>query len=452
MKKNEIDMLNGKLVGKILLFAAPLAATAVLQQLFNAADIAVVGRFASSEAMAAVGSNASVISLMVGLFLGLSVGANVVVANLIGSGKRFLIGAAVHTIMACALLLGCMLIGIMNLAAAPLLNLMGAPADVMEPAILYLRVYSLAVPGIMVYNFGSAILRSKGDSRRPLLALTASGVINIALNLLFVIALHMHVVGVALATMISNMFSATMVIIFLMREKDEFKFSFRKLRIEKTYLGGIIRIGLPAGLQGMVFSFSNVIIQSTINSFGASAIAGSTAAQNMEFMSYCLINAFGQTAVTFTSQNYAAGNTDRCKKIYRITLGLGIGFDVILIALMMLFRGPLLSLFTTDPAVLDYAMIRMTCVCLPHFLISSYEITGGSLRGMNHSLLPALISIFGTCVFRLIWVFALVGHYHDYTLLMLVYPASWIFTGTIMLIAYFITRKKAFAVIEKRKG
>ncbi len=447
--KNEIDMLNGKLAGKILRFAAPLAATAVLQQLFNAADIAVVGQFASSNAMAAVGSNASVISLMVSLFLGLSVGANVIVANLIGSGQKSKIHEAVHTTIAVSLIIGFSLIGVFNLVAKPLLTAMGAPAEVMDLAVLYLRVYSLAMPGIMLYNFGSAILRSKGDSRRPLLALMASGVINIVLNLLFVIVFHLHVAGVALATAISNMISAGLVILFLVKEEEPFRLSFRKLSIKKRYLKGILAIGLPAGVQGMVFSFSNVIIQSTINSFGPAAIAGSTAAQNMEFMSYCIINAFGQTAVTFTSQNYASGKVDRCKKIFRITMALGIGLDLIAVALMMLFRYPLLSLFTGDPEVLHYAMIRMFYVCMVHFLIGSYEISGGALRGMNHSLLPALISILGTCGFRLVWVFALVRPNHDFTLLMAVYPASWIFTGTIMLISYFVVRHKAFSMIQK---
>ena len=451
MKPNEIDMLNGKLTGKILRFAAPLAATAVLQQLFNAADIAVVGRFASSHAMAAVGSNASVIALIVNLFLGLSVGANVVVASLIGSGKRERISDAVHTVISVALITGFVLIAVMNLVARPLLGLMGAPEEVMDLAVLYLRVYSFCLPGMMLYNFGSAVLRSKGDSRRPLLALMVSGVANILLNLLFVIVFHMHVVGVGLATTISNIFSAGLVILFLVKEQEPFRLSFKKLRIRKRYLLGMIRIGLPAGLQGCVFSFSNVVIQSTINSFGAAAIAGSTAAQNLEFISYCIVNAFGQTAVTFTSQNYAAGKTSRCKKIFLTTMAWGIGIDILAVGVIILLRFPLMSLFTTDPAVLEYAMIRIMRVCLLHFLVGTYEISGGALRGMNHSLMPALISMFGTCVFRMIWVFVFVRMNHDFTLLMTVYPASWIFTGIIMLTAYFIVRRKAFAVVEAKQ-
>ena len=450
--KNEIDMLHGPLVGPILRFALPLSATAVLQQLFNAADIAVVGRFASSEAMAAVGSNSSVIALIVNLFMGLAVGANVVVANLIGAGQKTRVNEAVHTIISVGLFAGFLLIGIGNLVARPLLTLMGAPENVMELAVLYLRVYFFAMPGVMLYNFGSAILRSKGDSRRPLLALTASGVINIGLNLLFVIGFHLHVVGVGLATVLSNLVSAGLVISFLLREEEAFRLSFKKLRIKKQYLVGMIQIGLPAGLQGMVFSLSNVVIQSSINSFGAAAIAGSTAAQNLEFVSFCVLNGFSQTAVTFTSQNYAAGDVGRCKKVFQIAMGVGLGADLVVIGAMMLLRAPLMALFTTDPEVLAYAYIRLTHVCAVHFLIGSYEISGGALRGMNHSLTPALISILGTCVFRLGWVFLLVGRFHEFGMLMYVYPASWILTGTVMLTAYFVVRKKAFGILEKRRA
>ena len=449
MARHEIDMIHGPLAGKMITFALPLAATAVLQQLFNAADIAVVGRFASSEAMAAVGSNASVIALIVNLFMGLAVGANVVVANLIGARKKEEITAAVHTVMAVALITGVLLVGIGNLVARPLLTLMGAPKEVMEPAVLYLRIYFLAMPGSMVYNFGSAVLRSKGDSKRPLLALMLSGVINILLNLLLVIVFRLHVIGVGAATVASNVVSAAFVLWFLTHEEAPFRLDLRKLCIRKSYLVNMIRIGMPAGLQGMVFSFSNIVIQSAINSFGAAAIAGSTAAQNLEFVSYCVINAFAQTAVTFTSQNYAAGDAKRCKKVFLIAMGMGELMDIVLILLMELFRVPILSIFTTDPAVLSFAVIRVATVCFPHFLIGSYEIPAGALRGMNHSLVPALISIFGTCVFRLIWVLAFVPKQHDFQLLMLVYPASWIFTGLIMNTAFLLIRRKAFRILKK---
>ncbi len=466
-------MIHGSLADKIVKFALPLMATSVLQQLFNAADIAVVGRFASPQAMAAVGSNASVINLILGLFIGLSVGANVVIANLIGAGYRgkrqavreekrnkpeasalgtqSRINEAVHTVIAVALCAGVITLTAGLLAARPILKMMGAPEDVMGYAILYLRIYCLAMPFIMLYNFGSAILRSKGDSRRPLLSLLLSGIINVVLNLILVVFFHLHVIGVAVATVVSNIIGAALVMYFLMTEEDDFRFSFKRLRISRPYLVGMTRVGIPAGVQGMVFSLSNVVIQTTINSFGANAIAGSTAAQNLEFMSYCVVNAFGQTTVTFTSQNYGAGDTERCKRVFRLSMLIGMGIDLVVLALFLLFRDPIMSLFTTDEAVLGYAFIRIMRVCGTHFLIGTYEISGGALRGMNHSLLPALISIFGTCAFRLLWVFAVVGKHHTFETLMLVYPASWILTGTLMLTSYFVARKRLFKELENRK-
>ncbi len=441
-------MLHGPLLGKIFLFALPLAISAVLQQLFNAADIAVVGRFASSHAMAAVGSNAPVIGLLVNLFVGLSVGANVVIANLIGAGQKNRISDAVHTIMTLAILMG-LILTVFGIVISPaILNLMGAPEEVMNLSVLYLRVYFLGMPVVLLYNYGAAILRSKGDSRRPLFALAFSGVINIGLNLLFVIVFHLHVVGVALGTVLSNTVGAGMILYFLATEEKTFRFSFRRLRIKKTYLAYVLRIGLPAGVQGMVFSLSNVVIQSAINSFGADCIAGSTAAQNFEYISYCFLNAFAQTAVTFTSQNYGAGKKDRCKKVFQLTMLLGIGLDLLLIAVFILFRRELILLFTTDPVVIDYAMNRMMCVCLTHTLIGTYEISGGCIRGMNRSLIPALISVFGTCAFRLIYVFTILPHHHTFETLVLVYPISWILTGTLMISSYFIIRRRAFRMLK----
>ncbi len=446
--KNSMDMLHGPLLGKIFFFALPLAISAVLQQLFNAADIAVVGRFASPEAMAAVGSNVSVIGLLVNLFIGLSVGANVVIANLIGAGQKDKIRDAVHTIMALAIVMGLILTGVGIALSPAILGLMGAPEDVMNLAVLYLRVYFLGMPVILLYNYGAAILRSKGDSRRPLFALALSGVINIGLNLLFVVVFHLHVIGVALATVLSNTVGAAMIVYFLATEEEIFRFSFRRLRIHKTYLAYVLRIGLPAGVQGMVFSFSNVVIQSAINSFGAACIAGSTAAQNFEFISYCFLNAFAQTAVTFTSQNYGAGKKERCKRVFQLTMLIGIGFDILSIGLFILFRRELLLLFTTDPTVMEFALERMMHVCLLHFLIGTYEISGGCIRGMNHSLVPALISIFGTCAFRMIYVFTVLPQNRTFGTLMNIYPISWILTGTLMIIAYFIIRRKAFRLIK----
>ncbi len=444
-----LNMVEGPLLSKIIFFALPLAASSVLQQLFNAADIAVVGRFASSEAMAAVGSNASVIGLLINLFVGLAVGANVVIANLIGANHRERINEAVHTVIAVAFLAGILILGIGFVLAKPILSLMGAPDNVMDLAVLYLRVYFFGMPVVLLYNYGSAILRSKGDSRRPLLALALSGVANIGLNLLFVIVFHLSVVGVALATVFSNCIGAGLILYFLMTEEEDFRFSFRKLRIHKRYLVYVLRIGLPAGLQGMVFSFSNVVIQSAINSFGSACIAGSTAAQNFEFICYCFVNAVAQTAVTFTSQNYGAGNEERCKKVFRLTMLIGIVIDIGTVAVFMLLRYPLIHIFTTDPDVIEFAMVRMMRACLFHALIGTYEISGGCIRGMNRSLVPALISVFGTCAFRLCYVFLVLPQNRTFATLMNVYPISWVFTGIAMLTAYFLIRRRAFRILKK---
>ena len=442
-------MIHGPLAGKIVLFALPLAASSVLQQLFNAADLAVIGRFANAEAMAAVGSNASVISLLISLFVGMSVGANVVIANLVGAGRREEISDAVHTVVTLALAAGALLLCAGVALAPPILRLMGAPENVMSLAVLYLRIYFLGRPAMMVYNYGSAILRSRGDSRRPFLSLTASGVVNIVLNLFFVVVLKIHVVGVALATVLSNCLAAGLILRFLMTEEGEFRLELRRLRVQKKHLLAVMRIGLPAGLQGTVFALSNVVIQSAINSFGADCIAGQTAAQNFDFVSYCVINAFSQATVTFISQNYGAGNAQRCKKVLRLSVLIGMSIDIVLIGVIYLLRHTLIRLFTTDAAVIEYAMVRFQYAFSVHFLIGSYEITAGAMRGQNHSMVPALISVLGTCVFRLIYVFTFFPAHRSIETLISVYPASWVITGVAMVTAYFIVSRRCFARLSQ---
>ncbi len=441
-KSNEINMLEGSLFDKIIIFALPLAVSSVLQQLFNAADLAVVGRFASSKAMAAVGSNASVINLIISVFIGLSVGAGAVISMEIGKGQTEEINKTVHTVILVSVIVGIGLIFAGIILSKPILILMGAPSDVMDLAILYLRIYFFAMPALMIYNYGSAVLRSKGDSRRPLYAMILSGVVNILLNLVFVIIFHLHVIGVALATVLSNMLGAGIILCLLIKEEEPFRLSFKKMTIYKPGLIRMMQIGLPAGLQGAVFSLSNVVIQSAINSFGADAIAGSTAAANFDFISYCAISAFVQSAVTFTSQNFGAAKFDRCRKVFRICMLSGTAVSMIIVFLLVTFRYLVIGLFTTDPAVIEFAMVRIMNAFILHYLIASYEISGGCLRGMNYSMIPALISILGTCVFRLIYVFTYIPSHHSFDTLFHVYPISWMITGTITLTAYFIIRHR----------
>lgn len=348
-KHKEMDMLHGGLAGKLILFALPLAFSSILQQLFNSADVAVVGRFAGDTALAAVGSCVALVGIFVNLIVGLSVGPNAVLALLIGQNNREEINRTLHTVITFGAALGVGLMIVGWLTAKPILVLSGTPESVLDQALLYIFIYFLSIPFMLVYNFGSAVLRSYGDSRRPMYYLLISGTVNVILNLFLVIALQLGVAGVAIATVISNVLSAGMVLTHLARRNDDFAFRFRRMRIEKMPLLRILQIGIPAGIQGAIFSVSNVFIQSGINSFGENAIAGSSLALNFEYFTYDIANAFAQAAVTFTSQNYGAGDLSRCKKIFRYCMLFGVVFTEILSAVFMIWDD-FLSAFTPRAA------------------------------------------------------------------------------------------------------
>lgn len=441
---NQMDMLNGSIFDKILLFALPLAISSILQQLFNSVDVAVVGRFASSEALAAVGSNSSVISLLINLFVGISVGANVVIANYIGQGKTEKIQDAVHTVMIISLISGVFLLVLGLMIARPILEIMGTPENVIDLAVLYLHIYFLGMPFLMIYNFGAAVLRSKGDTKRPLYCLIISGVINACLNLLFVIVFKLSVAGVAIATVIADGVSAVLIIYFLMNEEETIRLRLNKLKIKKSELIKVIKIGVPAGLQGVVFSVSNVCIQTAINSFGSDAVAGSATGLNFEYFTYFTISAFVQAAVTFTSQNYGARNFKRCKKIFVYSMISSVVICGLMSAIFVVGRDFFAEIYTTDKAVLEYASIRMVHVLLFECLASSYEIGGAALRGLGYSMTPVVLTVLGSCVFRLIWIYTVFNKFRSFEMLMNVYPVSWIITGIAVLIAYAIVRKKLF--------
>lgn len=441
-KKKNMDMTQGTLWNKLLIFALPLAASSILQQLFNSVDTAVVGRFASSQALAAVGSNSSLISLMITLFLGISLGANVVIARYIGKKTEKNIQAAIHTAMLLAIFSGVFVMFFGQIIARPVLQLMGTPEDVLDLAVLYLRIYLLGMPFIMLYDFGASILRSIGDSRRPLYALIAAGIVNTILNLIFVIVFGLGVAGVAIATVISNVVSSGIVLYILSHEQEPIHFSFRKLCIVPEELKQILRIGIPAGLQGTVFSIANVCIQSAINSFGSNAVAGSAAALNFEFFAYFMVNAFAQATVTFTSQNYGAGQMRRCRRIFRIAMGCSILSCGLLSAVFVIGKDFFLRIYTTDPAVLEFAMQRLLIAVSLEFLTSSYEISAGAMRGFGYSLLPAMVTMIGSCAFRLIWVSTVCHRVHEFWVLLIVYPISWVITGIAMIISYLIIRRK----------
>lgn len=440
----KMDMLHGSLFDKMLMFAMPLAACSILQQLFNSVGTAVVGRFASSEALAAVGSNSSVIALMVTLFSGISLGSNVVIANYIGQNDTKRIPRVVHTAVSLALLSGVFLLILGQFVAHPILLLMGAPKDIIHLATLYLRIYFLGMPFFMLYDFGASILRSIGDTRRPMYALIVSGVVNVILNLLFVVVFHMGVAGAGLATVGANATSAVQILYFLTHEELPIRLSFKSLTIDHDAVSKILKIGVPAGLQGMVFSLANVCIQSGINSFGAGGIAGSAVELNYEYFAYYLVNAFAQTVVTFTGQNYGAKDEGRCKKIFRLGMLCSVISCGILSTIFVVFRTFFIGLFTSDPSVYHYAQLRFLIVLTFEYLTSSYEISGGCLRGFGRSMTPAILTVFGSCVLRLIWLATVCNWFHDYKLLMAIYPISWVLTGTMVLVAYFRTRKKLF--------
>lgn len=435
-KTKEMDMLNGGLAGKLILFSIPLACSSILQQLFNSADVAVVGRFAGAQALAAVGSCVALVGIFVNLIVGLSVGPNAALANLIGQNKREKISSMVHTILTFGAVLGLILMAAGLLVARQILVLSGTPDSVLNQALLYIRIYFLCIPFMTVYNFGAAILRSYGDTKRPMYYLIVSGTANVILNLILVICFHLGVAGVAIGTVISNVISAVLVLLCLYRKKDEFQFRLEKAGMEKQDLIKILKIGIPAGIQGAIFSISNVFIQSGINTFGEDAIAGSSLALNFEYFTYDIAAAFAQATVTFTSQNYGAGNLKRCKKIFWLSMLFGIVFTEILSIIFMIWDQFFVSIYTISESVAFYGLIRMHHVCSLEGLTATYEVESAALRGMGKSLEPSIITILGTVVFRMIWMVTVFRLVPTYDMLMNVYVASWIFTGVAIFIVY----------------
>lgn len=442
---HKIDMLHGPTLGKLLLFALPLIASGVLQQSFNSADVAVAGRFAGSHALAAVGSNGPVISLIINLFVGISVGANVVIARLIGQGDETRVRNAVATSAVVALGGGLMLLAIGLAVARPMLKWLDTPPEVLNLATDYLRIYSLGFPFMMVYNFGAAILRSMGDTRRPFYSLVASGIVNVLLNLLLVIGFDMGVSGVAIATVVSNVVNAAIIVAILLCEQGPCRLDLHALRADRQALGRILQIGVPAGVQGMVFSISNVFILSAINSLGAKVLAGSAAALNYEYYSYFVISAFAQTAVAFVSQNYGAGQYERCRRIFAQCMMLSLVGSAVLNIGFCLDKLLFAGIFTTDPEVLVYAAQRMQYVLFFQFIACSYEIAGAAMRGLGYSMTPTILTIFGTCVLRIVWLHTVCAGTTTFRTVMIVYPISWAITGVAVLGAYFIVSRRAFA-------
>lgn len=440
--KQTMKMTEGSLADKIFFFALPLAASSILQQLFNSADVAVVGNFAGSNALGAVGANGSVINLLVNTFVGISIGSNVVIATLIGQNKEKKAKQAVHTSMLFAVILGVILMAFGLLIAPQLLRLMATPSNILSLAVLYLRIYFLGVPFIVLYNFEAAILRSRGETRLPLIALSIAGVINVILNLVFVVGLGMSVDGVAYATVISNIFSSLFLLVYLTHDTTMTHVELKQCRINKELLMHILKIGIPSGMQGALFSISNVIIQSQLNQFGSYAIAGSAAALNFEILSYYFFESFGQAAITFVGQNYGAGRMDRCHQVLKYCWLEASVVTIVTTLLFVLFAKPLAAIFSRDPHVLDYAVRRMNILITFEILNMSIEILSGAMRGFGYAIVPTLVAIFGICVSRIVWVFTIAKMIHSYEVLLYCYPVSWLLTALASLIAYkHLTRK-----------
>lgn len=443
-KSYEIDMCSGPLLSRILLFAVPLICSGVLQLVFNATDIIVVGRFVSSNAMAAVGSTSSLINLLVNFFIGISVGANVLVARFRGANDYDDAQETVQTALITAVIGGFVLIAAGMLLARPMLEWMATPEEVIDQAVLYMRVYFVGMPATMLYNFGAAILRAVGDTRRPLYFLTLAGIVNVAGDLLFVLVLDMGVAGVAAATVISQIISATLIVLCLTRQDGMCNVNLRRMKFHRDKFLRIMQVGLPAGLQSVIFNISNVLIQSSINSFGAIAVAGNTAASNIEGFVYTSMNALYQTSLSFTSQNLGAKQYYRIDKVLVRCLALVFVIGLVLGNGAHLLGQVLLGIYSGDPEVIAYGMMRLGVVSVTYCLCGMMDVVAGSVRGMGYSILPMLVSLAGACLFRIIWIFTVFQWQHTLFSLYISYPISWALTICAHLVCYFVVRRRVF--------
>ena len=456
LKKQKLDMLNGSIWNKLPVFALPIAATGILEQLFNASDIAIVGNFAQTDktaAVAAVGANSPIIGLILNLFIGIALGANVVIANAIGRDDKQTVQKAVHTSMVVSVIGGVLVAIIGELIAEPLLTALNVPNDVLELALLYLRIYFLGMPVILLYNFEAAIFRSIGETKMPLIALTLSGILNVLLNLFFVIVLKMSVNGVATATVLANVVSAGILYIKLIKSDKYIKVEFKKLRIDGKVFAKIMQIGLPAGIQSAVFAVANIVIQGAINSLGTVVIAASSAAFNIEIIAYNVMNSFSQACTTFVGQNFGANKIDRCKKTLFLCLiedAIASGTAILIVLITGKF---LLSIFNNDPEVIEIGYTRLVIIFIAYIFSMLYEVMSGYLRGFGFSLVPAILTTVGVCVLRIIWINTVFPANRTFVTIMTAYPVSLSTTAVLIFIALIIYRpSKRFANKGKEKA
>lgn len=445
MKGDTLNMCEGPLLKKIVVYTIPIILTGILQLLFNAADLVVVGQYCGNVSVAAVGATGALINLIVNLFIGLSVGAGVSVAQFLGAKKSDAVRRVVHTAIPAAFLSGAFLTVVGVAGARWFLELMDTPDNVLPLSATYMRIYFCGMISSMIYNFGAAILRAAGDTKSPLIYLTVAGVVNVFLNLFFVIVLKMDVAGVALATIISQTISAILTVMALMKRTDACRFELKAMAFHKDALMKIIKIGVPAGIQGSLFSISNVLIQSSINSFGDLVMSGNAAAGNIEGFVYITMNAFHQTTLNFVGQNLGAGKMDRVHKV--------VGIDLLLVTLVGLVTGltafhfgrPLLSIYITDSAeAIEYGITRMSFVCAPYFLCGLMDVMNGALRGLGSSMEPLIITVLGVCVMRVVWIYTVfrIPAYHTLSCLYVSYPISWILTLLAQIVGYLLVTRR----------
>lgn len=438
-----IDILNGSMWDKILRYALPVAATGILGQLFNASDIAIVGNFAQGDtvaAVAAVGANGPVIGLLLNIFIGIALGVNVVIANAIGRGDKETVSRAVHTSIVAAVIGGIIVGALGQLVAEPVLSMLQVPEDVFPLALKYMRIYLLGLPVIFLYNFEAAIFRSAGDTKTPLIALALSGVLNVILNLFFVIVLNKTVDGVAIATVLANVVSSVVLLRRLLRSELFIHVEFKDLRIDWKILWRILKIGVPAGIQGAVFSLSNIVVQSAINSLGKVTMAASSAAFNVEVMAYYILNSFGQACTTFVGQNYGAGQIDRCRKALKLCLIESVIATACAVCIALLSGKYLIALFNNDPEVIRLGMVRMKFIFMSYIFSTIYDCMSGYMRGFGISLTPALLTIFGVCGTRIIWIYTVFPASQTFETIMQVYPISLAINMVLIFCALLITR------------
>lgn len=445
---NSLDMGSRRLFKKIFIFALPIMAMNILQLLFNAADMVVVGRYSGSEALAAVGATGALINLIVNLFMGLSVGTSVIVAQDYGAGKSDDVSRSVHTSIAISIISGLMVGVIGFVFCEPLLSIMGTPENIIDLSVLYMRIYFIGIPGSMVYNFGAAILRAVGDSRHPMYYLVIAGIINVILNLFFVIALHMSVEGVAWATTISQYISMLLIIVCMLRSDGAIRFIPRQMHINWNKLKSIVKIGLPAGLQNLLFSISNVLIQSAVNSFGSAMVAGSSAASNIENFLGTTMNAYYNAAITFTGQSMGAKKYDRIDAIAKICTALIFGTWIILGGASLLLGRQLLGIFTSDPEVIDLGLLRLKVMMVAYFTCGTMNVFPGLTRAMGYSVLPMICTLVGACFMRIVWLITIFSWHPTVIMLFACYPVTWALAGLGQVGSFFYARHQVRKAAE----